>query len=90
MGIEVQLQVIVAIVCARVFIWGETLYRKMTARKIEELGGRLLTCKRRFGFREFGLAAFSTSVFFFEYIVDEEVKEGWGSFSILFRDDWRL
>lgn len=68
-------------------------YKNLLEEEVQSMGGVLLSCRREWGFfmdTPYIIRGSWNVIYFFEYRVDNEDKEGWVKFGIFLGPDWRL
>lgn len=68
-------------------------YENKIQEKIGSIGGEVLNIERRnflTGIGPFMVVGKGRTIFYIEYRVDDELREGWVRFGGLFGPDWRL
>lgn len=81
---------IIAIALVIYFIQGKR-YEKSINTKVEELGGKIISIERTVvNNGPFFIRGKGMSIYRFEYIIDNEEKEGWAKFGSLLGPEWKM
>lgn len=88
---EVVVVVIFAVFAVLMAIYQGRRHERRIREKIHSLGGEVIGIERKlFSSGPFLVIGRGRTVYRFEYIKDDEVKEGWVKFGDLLGPDWRL
>lgn len=90
---SIILLIIIALIVAIVAIFTAKRHTRIIEGKMIEINAELISKKRRIGLYNVGPYKWvgkNEAVYFIEYSVDGEIKEGWVKFSLWSGLDWRL